>query len=452
VACISEQHRQSCAIGGIYTALAIEKFLPILHTGPGCEFNAGGILAAANGSQTPITYVDTSLPCTDFCEEDVVFGGNERLRKLTEETLRYLKADLAIIVDGCAGEIVGDDIEEIANDFEDSEIPVLYAKLPGFKGDSLWGHSQILNALIDQYLRPASEKVPGLVNIWGIVPYYDTFWETTLERLEQLLITLGLKPNIIYGIGKGKTAVDNIPKAEFNLLLGPYLDLDIVKKLEKKFGTPFLHYPVVPTGASETSDFIRTLTDYAKLDKQVSENYIALMEKRFYHKLQRLSNSLTGGIMFPRRFIINASSSAAVSTARFLIRDVGLVPHGIYITEKIPAENQKSIEELIREPDYDTKGVIPYDIKFTEDGGLCESEIRNSDFSLLHVNIFGTTWDELLAKNKGMPYVAISPPSGDYFVVGKSHFGYDGGLELIRDWQNDAIRKFLGSGAVANVE
>ncbi|MDR1066660.1 MAG: nitrogenase molybdenum-iron protein, alpha and beta chain [Clostridiales bacterium] len=452
MACISEQHRLSCAVGGIYTVLAIEKFLPILHTGPGCEVNAAGALTIVNGAQTPITYIDTSLPCTDFCEEDIVFGGNERLRKLVDEALKYFKADLAIIVDGCAAEIVGDDIGEVAESFEDADIPTLHASLPGFKGNNLWGHSQILSAIIDQYLQPSSEKIKGLANVFGIVPYYDTFWETTLERLEELLSRLGLTPNIIYGIGKGKAAIDKIPQAEFNLVIGPWLDLDIAKKLENKFGAPYFHYPVLPTGASETSDFIRAIVEYAGLDKANAESYIAAREKRFFHKLQRLSNTLIGGIMYPKRFVINASAGAAVSIARFLIRDAGLIPHRIYIPEDVPEEHQARIEQLIREPVYDTKDIIDYDIKFTDDGGLCESEIKNEDFSLLHVNIFGTTWDELLAKNKGLPYVAISPPSGDYFVVGKTFFGYDGGLEFIRDLQNDSIRKFLGSGAVANVE
>lgn len=35
----SEQQRVACALGGIYTALAIDKVLPVLHCGPGCQGN-----------------------------------------------------------------------------------------------------------------------------------------------------------------------------------------------------------------------------------------------------------------------------------------------------------------------------------------------------------------------------------------------------------------------------
>ncbi|MDR1629512.1 MAG: nitrogenase molybdenum-iron protein, alpha and beta chain [Oscillospiraceae bacterium] len=448
----SEQSRVACGIGGFYTALAIESVLPILHSGPGCLFNVAGVLALANGRQSAITYYESSIPSTNFCEEDVIFGGVERLRNLTAKALEYYKTDLVIIVDGCTAEIVGDDIEEVANDFADSETPVIFASLPGFKGNNVWGHSQILNAIVDQYLTKPSKGVQkGLVNIFGVLPYYDPFWLGTLEQLENLLTDIGLTPNIIYGPGKGIEAVNQIPDAEFNLLVGPWVDLDIVEKLKVKFGTPYLHYPCVPVGATEIAAFIRAVSEYAKLDSEKTEAYIKKNEDRYYSYLWRFNRM--GGVMFPQKFYVNASASAAVSFTRFLINDVGLIPQKIFISENVPEEHHAQIEKWLREPKYD--GIKDYEIVFTDDGGLCDVEIKglkSTDLELTRACLFGTTWDELTAKNNGFPFVSISAPYGDRAVVNKSYFGYDGGITFFADLYNDCIYKFLGSGSVANID
>ena len=247
----TEQQRVTCALGGIYTALAIEKVLPVLHCGPGCEQQAGTVLGRANGGQNSYPLQDTVIPCSDFCETDVVFGGTEKLRKLIDKSIDYFDSDLLIAVSGCTSEIIGDDIEEVANTFEDREVPVLHAKLPGFKGGNTYGHTQILKAIIEQYLKPTGKVNPKQVNIWGIVPFYDPFWLGTLEKIEKLLVEIGLEPNIIYGRNKGIKDVDKIPSAGFNILLSPWIDLEIVQELEEKYNTPYLHFPNLPIGPTE---------------------------------------------------------------------------------------------------------------------------------------------------------------------------------------------------------
>ena len=72
-----------------------------------------------------------------------------------------------------------------------------------------------------------------------------------------------------------------IPNAQFNLLLSPWVGLNTVKYLESNYNTPFLHYPVLPVGARETSRFLRKVTEYAGLDKEKTEEYIRKQEKRY---------------------------------------------------------------------------------------------------------------------------------------------------------------------------
>lgn len=437
----SEQQRVGCAVGGIYTALAIEKVLPIMHCGPGCQDNVGSVIAHTNGGQTVDTYQESVIPCTDFCEADVVFGGSERLRKLIEKSLEYYDSDLFIVVDGCTAEIVGDDIEEVAKSFEGSRIPVIYSQLPGFKGNNLWGHSQILQSIIHQYLKPSAHINYRQVNVWGIVPFYDTMWLATLEKLETLLKKLGLKPNIIYGRGNGIEQLNKIPEAEFNLLLSPWIDLDTVQLLQEKFKTPFFHYPDVPIGPGETTKFIRALVEYADLDKENAEEYIKEEEDRYYYYIKRHIKWLYSCKMPPKEFFINSSASVGLSLTRYLVNDLGLLPKKIYIIDDVPKIYQEDVRKYFNDLELLEKD---FDVVFTNDGGLMNAEIKDKSF-VNPVNILGTTWDELLAKNKQFPFVSVSAPYGDTVIGNKTYFGYDGAISLFADLYTDMANKSTGS-------
>ncbi|MDR2098197.1 MAG: hypothetical protein LBP37_06725 [Spirochaetaceae bacterium] len=448
----SEQQRVACAIGGVYTALAIEKVLPVMHSGPGCLQNSGGVLGRFNGGQSGVSYPDSIIPSTNFCDKDVVFGAADRLRRLVKKSLEYYKADMLLLVDGCSSEIVGDDIEEVASDFAASPVPVIYAKLPGFKGNNLWGHTQVLTSIADQYLkkRPRGERNGKQVNVFGIVPYFDSFWTAELEDLEKTLLALGLEPNIIYGRSKGLEAIHKIPQAAFNLVLAPWTDLEFAEHLQELFGTPYFHYPCLPMGPTETARFIRALTAYADLDPQNAEAYIKGEEDRYFYYVKNAVRVFVGGPVTPRRFYINSSASRVVSLTRFLVNDWGMTPVKVFITDDVPPSYQDKITGTLRDIEYyDGEG---FEIVFTNDGGLCDQELAKEVFPYRRVCLFGTCWDQLTANNKRLPFVPVSAPYGDATVGNTSYFGYNGALVFIRDLYRDMTQKILGSGVVAKLE
>jgi nitrogenase molybdenum-iron protein beta chain len=447
----SEQQRTACSIGGAYTALAIEKVLPVLHAGPGCIQNAGAVIANLNGAQRGVSYVNSIIPSTNFCDKDVVFGASGRLRKLVQKSLEYYKTDMLMLVDGCSSEIVGDDIEEVASDFGNSPIPVLWAKLPGFKGNNIWGHSQVLNSIADQYLKklPKKEINPKQVNVFGIVPYYDTFWMGDMEELEKTLTGIGLEPNIIYGRGKGIEAVKKVPQAAFNLVLAPWTDLEFAGHLQDVFGTPYFHYPCLPVGPTETAKFIRELVEFANLDRINAEAYIKREEDRYYFYIFNSVGQFLGGPQTPKRFYINSSAAAAVSLTRFLVNDYGKTPVKVFITDDVPPAYHEGIIRSLR--DINAVDADDFDIVFTNDGGLCVTEMEKEIFKYRKISFFGTCWDQLFANNHGLPFVSVSAPSGDVIACAASRFGYNGALSFLRDMCRDMSQKVLGSGIVAKL-
>ena len=118
----------------------------MLHSGPGCAAK----LNDNNG--TSGKFSPNIFPCTSISEKEVVFGGTEKLRTTIHNALRVIDADLFVVLSGCTSEIIGDDIQEVTEEFEDAEKPVVWAKTPGFKGNNYVGHDWILKSIFQQYL------------------------------------------------------------------------------------------------------------------------------------------------------------------------------------------------------------------------------------------------------------------------------------------------------------
>lgn len=137
------------------------------------------------------------------------------LGKTIENTFKVIDADFFVVLTGCTSDIVGDDVGEVVREFQEQGKPIVFAETGGFKGTNFFGHELVVDAMIDQYLEAADEKEQGLVNIWSVIPFQDAFWVGNLREIEKLISEIGLKPNIIFGPGRGIKALNKIPRAQF---------------------------------------------------------------------------------------------------------------------------------------------------------------------------------------------------------------------------------------------
>ena len=322
-----DKQRYKCALGAMQTVQAIDRAIPILHSGPGCAQKLSDSIGSS-GYFSPNIF-----PCTSINEKDVVFGGVKKLDTTIENALKVIDADLFVVLTGCIPEIVGDDTGEVVSRYREDGKPVVYASTAGFKGNNYKGHEQVIDAIIDQFLEKSEEKEKGLVNIWADVPYQDLFWLGNIKELEKLIAEIGLTPNTIFGYKNGIDNIRKIPKAEFNLLVSPWVSLTNVKKMERKLGIPYLHYPTLPIGAYETSKFLRTVGEFAGVDKDKVEEVINEHENYYYYLIERYAwngkrvlllfdlSACEGGKDHRKRYV-------RLRTARGTDKDK--VPHGIH--------------------------------------------------------------------------------------------------------------------------
>ncbi len=424
-----EQLRQVCTLGALQSVVAIPGAAPILHAGPGCGAKLWNALATYNAYQGSGHAGGHTIPCTNSTENEVIFGGEEKLREVVSSSFDVIDAELYVVLTGCTADIVGDDVGGVVKEFQDAGRPVVHTETGGFKGSNLLGHELVLKAIIEQYLKPADRVEPGLVNVWSVVPYHDPFWEGSIEAINDLIESIGLKPNTIFGLDGGVAALNRVPEAQFNLLISPWVGLETVKLLEERFGTPFLHYPTLPVGPTESGEFLRTIGGYAEVEKDVVERSIRRQERRYYHYVERIADFLfESRSAQPTRFVTIADSIYASGISRFLASDLGLVPEVQFITDDPSEEYRPAIESSFR----DIVEGISSRVVFTNDGGRIRDELRGTKL-WARPFVIGSTWDRVIAREiNGYP-LSISMPVTDRLIMNRTYVGYDGGLRLLED-------------------
>ncbi len=443
-----DKQRYKCALGAMQTVQAITRAIPILHSGPGCAQK----LSDSTGSSG--YFSPNIFPCTSINEKDVVFGGVKKLHSTIENALKVIDADLYVVLTGCIPEIVGDDTGEVVSEFDRLSQqesfeeaggnpenfvykPVIYASTAGFKGNNYKGHEQVVDAIIDQYLKKSDHRQKGLVNIWADVPYQDLFWLGNIRELEKLLTEIGLTPNTIFGYNRGIGNINKIPEAEFNLLVSPWVSVKNVKKMEKKLGIPYLHYPTLPIGAYETGKFLREVGTFAGLEQDRVEAVITEHESYYYYLIERYADLFLENRVINKEFSVVADAQYALALTKFLANDLGLIPAKQFITDDTPKEYRDAIGEEFKKLNYDLQA----EVFFETDSYKIHNLIKEHDYHGYPL-ILGSYYEKELTEDLKGNYLNIAWPVQDKVVFDNFYAGYAGGIRLIEDIYTVAVRRF----------
>lgn len=426
-----DKQRYKCAMGAMQTVQAITRAIPVLHAGPGCAQKLSDTIGSS-GYFSPNIF-----PCTSINERDVVFGGAKKLESTIENSLKVIDADMYVVLTGCIPEIVGDDTGEIVQQFADADKPVIYASTAGFKGNNYKGHEQIIDAIIEQYLEPSEERQKGLVNIWADVPYQDLFWLGNIRELEKLIAELGLTPNTIFGYQRGIENINKIPQAEFNLLVSPWVSVGNMKKMEKKLGIPYLHYPTLPIGAFETSKFLREVGNFGGVDKEKVEAVINEHEDYYYYLIERYADMFLETRVMAKQFTVVADAQYTLGITKFLVNDLGLVPAKQYVVDDTPKKFREQIKKEFANLNYGIKA----EVSFETDGYQIHQEIREHDYHGYPL-ILGSYYEKEVTEDLFGHYLNISWPVQDKVVLDDFYVGYTGGIRLIEDIYSVAIQRW----------
>ncbi|QIB67973.1 hydrogenase [Aminipila butyrica] len=422
--------RYGCAIGAVNSVAAIPRGIPIANCGPGCADKQYFMLSFSNGFQGAGYSGGGALPSSNIGENEIVFGGQNKLDDLIKSALKIMDGDLFVVLTGCAGELIGDDVGAVVKGYQEKGYPVVYAEAAGFKGNNLIGHEIVVKAIIDQYVGDYNgEKEKGLINLWFEVPYFHTNWRGDYIEIKRILEGAGFKVQVLFGSeAKGPDEWKGIPKAQFNLVVSPWVGLETAEHLKEKYDQPFLHIPIIPIGEEATTAFVRKVVDFAGIDKEKSEAFIEEEAARYYYFLEHFSEFFSEyWFGLPAKFTTVADAAYNLAITKFFTDQVGLIPVRQIITDNTPEKYRDRIRELYR----NISEGISLEVDFIEDGYQIEAEVKKVDYGSSVPLILGSSWEDDVVKELGGILVPISTPVTSEVVINRSYIGYNGALTLL---------------------
>lgn len=422
---VVEAPRFTCALGGAYAAaLATYGTVPILHSGAGCGMaNAHG-MTFASGLNTGGSQGTTSTPCSCLIEEHVIFGGEQKLRKLIQSSIELMKGDLFAVISGCVPALIGDDVDSVIREFSD-QVPIIHVNSAGFVGSSYVGCDLFFEAVIEQLLTDLP-KEKRLVNIFGIVPNQHVFWKGDLNVIKRLLESIGVKVNIIFTDFSGLDALKKIPAAELNLVFSPWVGIKPAKKLEERFNTPYEIISSVPVGPKETSRLLYLVGKKLKIAKKVIDKVVEVEERSAYRFAEYMSELFV--VSVPHAFYaVVADSSTAIGLIKYGTNELGWNPQVVIITDNPPEEYREAIVKELTE-----NLESPYSPKviFEVDSHKIRLILREHTFQV----ILSSSLEKYIASDElDAIHLGVSFPIYDRSILDRSYAGYRGGLALIED-------------------
>ncbi len=441
---IIEQERYTCAIGALQSVVAIPKAVPILHSGPGCGSMVQGFFERSTG------YAGGSTsPCTNFGEQEVVFGGIDKLRQIVANTYKVLDTDLQVVLTGCTAGIVGDDVESLVEEFRSEGKPIVAVETAGFKCSNIEAHSLVVNAIIDQYVSLYEDENPAgseknTVNLFASLPYQDPFWKGNLSEYKRLLEGLGLKVQVLFGPkSEGVGEWQKIPRANFNILVSPWYGWEIAEHLKNLYNQPFTQFLNAPIGANETERFLRQVLAFAldqgaEIDTNRAEAFIRREREAYYEEIDNLATFLLEfRYGLPNHVHILHDAGYVVGLSKFLLHEVGIIPKEQFIVDNTPLSFQEQIRAELKTTS--EKREIP--LIFEPDAGKAQEIIRG----LSHEGrglIIGSGWDKELAREKDYDFISAALPSPYRLVLTSNYVGFTGGLRVIEDIYSNVLATY----------
>lgn len=422
--------RYGCAIGAAYTVSAIPRGIPIVHCGPGCVDKQYYMLSYNNGYQGGGYSGGSVIPSVNAGENEVIFGGEKKLDDLIKASLKIMDGDLFVVLSGCIGELVGDDVASVVKIYQKKGYPIVYAETGGFKGNNLIGHEIVTRAIIDQFVGDyQGEKQKGLINLWSEVPYFNTNWRGDFIEIKRILEGAGFEVNVLFGSeSKGVQEWKDIPKAQFNLVISPWVGLKTAKHLEEKYNQPYLHIPIIPIGAEETTKFIRSVVDFSGIENRAGEKFIKKEENRYYYFLNHFADFFSEfWFGLPSKYAVIGDSAYNIALNKFLINQIGLLPVIQIITDNPPEKYRTAIQNQYKELADD----VSTEVEFIEDGYIIEKKLRESDFGTNPPLIFSSSWERDVVKELNGMIVETSCPTSFEVVINRTYIGYTGALTLL---------------------
>ncbi|NOY45486.1 MAG: nitrogenase molybdenum-iron protein alpha chain [Deltaproteobacteria bacterium] len=238
----------------------VRDILTITHGPVGCGFYSW--LTRRNQTRPPSEDAPNYMPyalMTDMQENDIVFGGEKKLRKAIREAYEIFRPKAIAIAATCPVGLIGDDIHAVARDMkEELGINIFAFSCEGYKGVSQSAGHHIANNGIFQHVVGTQDEPPegrfrinllGEYNIGG-----DAF------EIERILERCGIT---LVSTFSGNASYDQFARAhmaDLNAVMCHRSINYMAEMTEEKYGIPWIKVNFI--GAEATAKALRKIAQY----------------------------------------------------------------------------------------------------------------------------------------------------------------------------------------------
>ncbi|MCX7772072.1 MAG: nitrogen fixation protein NifE [Clostridia bacterium] len=332
------QGLQCQQINSLSALMSMEDSVFIVHSPQGCvgcTTMATDLYRVGQAHRGVYPIRSPRLIVTNFDENDIIQGGEAKLRKAIELAEERYHPKLIFIFTSCASGIIGDDVDAVAGELQETIKPILVPiHCDGFKSKiCASGFDAAFIAIAKHLLEQGDQqKEAGLINLFAptTVSYKDQL------EIERMLGILGLKANYI-PFYSSLEKIRRIPAAQVSTAICKVFADEFMKELHEKYQIPFSH-TVMPIGVRNTDKWFRGVAALVGKEKE-AEEYIESEHKRIMPLVEDIRRRLEG----KRVFICGGTGRSFAAAA--LIDDFGMKLVGLE-TPTYDADAQEDIEYL----------------------------------------------------------------------------------------------------------
>jgi len=255
--------------------------LSITHGPIGCGFYSW--LTRRNQTRPPSASDDNFITyclSTDMTEEQIVFGGEKKLRAAIKEAYELFHPKAIAIFSTCPVGLIGDDVHSVARQMkQELGINVFGFSCEGYRGVSQSaGHHIANNALFKNVIGLDDSTIPEKFKI-NLLGEYNIGGDGFV--IEELLARCGIKLVATFSGNSNYDALANSHTADLNAVMCHRSINYVAEMMEKKFGIPWLKVNFI--GAEGTAKSLRKIGQYfddaelaAKIERVIAEEMPAV--------------------------------------------------------------------------------------------------------------------------------------------------------------------------------
>lgn len=263
----------SCPIDGAYLTLSkIQSLVILFHSPQGCStslwFLWGGAFSLKSVESDSSNSRAITLS-TNLSESDVIYGGEEKLRKaLTDIKEKYAPKYVAVLSSCCSG-IIGENVESIVNEMAiKTGMNIGWLDTSGFKS-WYWpnGYDYAHHFIVHKIMPSKNEVKKSQEKTINIITYGNA---ATVDEMEcdRLMEKLGIQA--LHPFSVPYTSIEKLQQsasAHMNFMMCKTYGLAFCEEMEKKYGTPYIR-ATHPMGSYYTEIWLREIAKVFNIENE----------------------------------------------------------------------------------------------------------------------------------------------------------------------------------------